>query len=588
MAEPTTVPVPPTPAARPGLVGWARTLTAKVLLEPISTGRLRDLAWPPGLRPVVALALLAYVVCAGVVVLSSAIRRGAELSVSATGSASMPRPYVWLLILTVLVALSLFQTATLHASWWLRVVGVLASLIVMATWGIRSTSVGGGLVETALTVAAMLALLALVVLRARRGFSWWEFPVVLLVLGTPVVAGIELLSRSARPLGYDFVPTYLQSTMTSLAPVALPAAAAAGLSVAEITASATLWATRLTGRFAARRLAYGILLALLALRVGQAIWQLATWDFIEQRWNVLATWTGAALVLAALSVLMIRLGNRRADLEIGSMPDRMGSMALPLGAGLVGMAFAAVLVVSVFGVAGAVAPETVGAMSGAWLDIFASDVGPHISRIVLATVLLVLAVRFARRGAPVPGMLLTAVAVMLLARVTRWATGGVADAGSGPSAPLSLVTLVAVLGAIAWCLGRRRLTPQRAVTLSGALVLSALLGVHDLVADPVGTLIGLSGAGLVLFGLTWDMLTDSARANTGSRRYPVPARVMMLLANSVLAIAMLAYTSLVRDPGATVNLEDFAALGDEILGTALLAATFVALLVAVRENRPAE
>ena len=56
----------------------------------------------------------------------------------------------------------------------------------------------------------------------------------------------------------------------------------------------------------------------------------------------------------------------------------------------------------------------------------------------------------------------------------------------------------------------------------------------------------------------------------------------------MLAITILAYLSLVCDPTATVNLEDFAALGDYLLGTALPAATFVAVLAAVRQARAVE
>jgi hypothetical protein len=63
------------------------------------------------------------------------------------------------------------------------------------------------------------------------------------------------------------------------------------------------------------------------------------------------------------------------------------------------------------------------------------------------------------------------------------------------------------------------------------------------------------------------------------------ARVMLMLANVILAIAILAYTCLVRDPSATVNLDAFATLGDEVLGTALMAAAFVAVLSAVRQER---
>ena len=68
----------------------------------------------------------------------------------------------------------------------------------------------------------------------------------------------------------------------------------------------------------------------------------------------------------------------------------------------------------------------------------------------------------------------------------------------------------------------------------------------------------------------------------------MPTRVLFVLANVLVAISILAFTSLARDPTATINLDDFAMLGDQVLGTALLAATFVAVLVAVRDERTIE
>ena len=63
---------------------------------------------------------------------------------------------------------------------------------------------------------------------------------------------------------------------------------------------------RLTARWAAARVIYAVLAALLALRAGQAAWQLARWDFVEQGWNVLATWALLGVVLAGLSAAVLR------------------------------------------------------------------------------------------------------------------------------------------------------------------------------------------------------------------------------------------------------------------------------------------
>jgi hypothetical protein len=576
-------------AAKPTTVGVLRVFLDRVLRDPVRQGRLRnvDRRWPVGLGAIVATAYLAYGVGMAIVIFSSPIRETAELSISSSSSASMPRSYVWLLLVLVVLALALFQTSAMHASWWLRVVGLIASVVVTATWSLRGTSLAGGLVETVVSALLMIALVVFTLVRGRRPFAWWEFPVVLLLLGTPVVLGVELMNRTSRPLGFDFVPVYLGSTMTMLAPAALPAAVAAGLSVAEITVSATLWATRLTAGHVARRVAYLILVLLLVIRVGQATTSIATWDFVRQGGNVFLTWVIFAGLLAGLSVLMLRLAGVREHLAVSRLPERMAGMSLALGLGLVGLSFIAVVVLGVFSVLAALAPSQMAAQSGAWLNSLSSVTGPNVFRILFALALIGLAIRFARRGQAGTALLLTAVGVMLLARVIRWATSGVLDAGRGFDA-LNLVATAVLLVAISATAVRRRLTPERAVGFSGALVLTALLGYHDFVSDPVGAVLGFSGAGLVLFGLTWGLFTDSGYANSGSRKYPVPTRVLFVLANAMVAISILAYSSLVRDPTATVNLEDFAVVGDEVLGTALLAATFVSVLTAVRGQRPIE
>ena len=201
-------------------------------------------------------------------------------------------------------------------------------------------------------------------------------------------------------------------------------------------------------------------------------------------------------------------------------------------------------------------------------------------RLLVGVALTVLAIRSARRGHLDTALLLGAVAVMLWARVARPLAGGWLDIGSGVGL-LNLLATAVVLGVIGWLLVRRALTPVRAVTLSGALVLTLLFGYRDFVSDPLGALLGVSGIALLLFGLTWALLTEAGPANEGSPRYPTSSRVLLVLANSVLAASVAAYVSLLRDPGATPDLGGFAALGEDTLGAALVAAVLVAALLAV-------
>jgi hypothetical protein len=129
------------------------------------------------------------------------------------------------------------------------------------------------------------------------------------------------------------------------------------------------------------------------------------------------------------------------------------------------------------------------------------------------------------------------------------------------------------------------MTAQRALAFAGLLILSALFSYRDFISDPLGAVLGFSGAALVLFGLTWDLFTGSSWANGHSRRFPRPTRVMLVLTNYVLSMTVLAYAALVRDGSTTIYFDPFAQLGDLILGTGLIAAAAVAIFDSAWRNR---
>jgi hypothetical protein len=206
-------------------------------------------------------------------------------------------------------------------------------------------------------------------------------------------------------------------------------------------------------------------------------------------------------------------------------------------------------------------------------------------RLVTGLVLLVLAAVVARRGSAQLALLLGCTGVMLITLAQRFLTGGhlplVQDADA-----VNLIATAVALALAGWYLVRRRLSRARAVGLTCMLVLSALFSYRDFVSDPVGALIGYSGAALVLFGLTWDFLTSSDWANRDGKRFSRPTRVLLVMANTLMTVSVLAYGALVRNPDAALDLERFAELGNIVFGTALLAAAFLAAGSAVADNRP--
>ncbi len=64
--------------------------------------------------------------------------------------------------------------------------------------------------------------------------------------------------------------------------------------------------------------------------------------------------------------------------------------------------------------------------------------------------------------------------------------------------------------------------------------------------------------------------------------------MLLALTYTLLTVTVLAYGSLVRDPDNYADLDDFAELGDLVLGTALLAAAFTAVLRTVRTEQVIE
>jgi hypothetical protein len=199
----------------------------------------------------------------------------------------------------------------------------------------------------------------------------------------------------------------------------------------------------------------------------------------------------------------------------------------------------------------------------------------------------VLAIRAARRGQASRALVLGCIGVMLIALARTLVLRDSTAARIDPDV-LNLVATCTVLLALAVTVVRRQLTSQRALAFAGILILSTLFSSRDFISDPLGFLLGFSGAALVLFGLTWDLLTESGWGNGDSRRFPRPTRVLLVLTNAVLTMTVLAYAALVRDGSSTIYLDPYAEMGNLILGTALLAAAVIASFDAAWRNAPVD
>jgi hypothetical protein len=145
---------------------------------------------------------------------------------------------------------------------------------------------------------------------------------------------------------------------------------------------------------------------------------------------------------------------------------------------------------------------------------------------------------------------------------------------------------VALLAGAVFAL-RRRLSRQRAAAVLTVLLLAVLYPHRGILGDPASAVLEFSASMVILFGLTWRILTDAQFTRTGSRHFPQPTRVLLFLANSLFACTSVAYLALARGTGTNLDTSDWAAMGADQLGDALfLVALAAGIWLALRGSAP--
>jgi hypothetical protein len=581
----TERPVAPSPPERSWyrLARFGTAIVRQTVVEPIRNGRLRDLDWPYGLRSIVLIGYVGFGVAAATVVLSGLIRRHSNLIVSTTGL-GLPDQMIWPLVVLLSFGVACCMSAALHGPWWLKLLGLLFALMVIGTWSLRRGSLAGWAGWPWIAGALMTGVIILVIIRWRRRFAWWEFAAFWALIGLGMTVGVAE-TRYAKAFGTDFNPLNLQQTAAFLGYLVLPAAALAGASVAEITVRATVSATENAQRLTRRAWPYLILAVVIGVRVAQATWQIAHRDPVVQGWTAML-WAGVLVFAFGLvGVVLLRICRRRGSHPVVSeLSDELGRVGFAVAATLLAVSLPVQVFLAVVQVFASLARN--GANSTLAFDpapILDRIIDP--SRVVVGLALLVLAVLAARRGQASRALVLGSIGVVLT-MLARQLVFGDRTAAPINQDGVNLVTSALIIVAVGVSLAHRRLTHRRALAFAGVLILCALFSYRDFISDPLGSLLGFSGAALVLFGLSWDLFTDSGWGNRESRRFPRPTRVMLVLTNYVLTMTVLAYAALIRDGSTTIYLEPFAELGNLIFGTGLLAAAVVAVLDSTWRDQP--
>lgn len=549
-----------------------RALVVQVLIDPVREGRLDHRQWPAGLMPLAVLAGVGYAAAAALAVFAEPIRRADVLVNSYETSSVLPATASSVLLLLVFLSLALLVTASLHGPWYLG----LASLAVMAMIAAPFAVGRFGF----LGLVSLVLLVALWLLRRGRRFSWWEFPAVASIvwLGTHLP---WLTMENSKAFGVNSAPTLLSSVLSSLTLAAIPALLAAGGALGQVAVLAADTTVSALARSASRSAWWMILAGLLLWRVID----LAGAILDNARWlQPAALLSGMAhLALAWATVwLVLRLARRSLTVAPAQIASGLAGAFVLIGAGLSWPLLALVPGATLNAIATTIGWTELAAATGWITATVQSNLALNLLRALFGVIVIVASIPLIRKGRQGLGVGLAAFGAGTLLDLSVVLAG--LD-GRTTADPLCLVGPVLAILLAGWRFASRTFDGSCAWGLGTVLMVSAGYAHRDWIADPVTALLGFSGVAVLLFGLTWRVLTDGAFTNTDSRAFPRAVRVLLFLGYLLFAMCVVAYVSLARATGGSADVTPFGERGDEFLGTSLLVSALICGLSALLRRR---
>lgn len=571
---------------------WAviRGLVVQVIVEPVRTGRLRSDGWPPGLRPVIAVGIGIYAL-GGVVSLGGRwLRQWLPPGDSAFGIS--PSLFEVTLLLAVVLA-SLVITASLHGPWALRVVGLLVPTVLWLTLA----SMADQVTDLLWPAGSLAVLIIFAGWRWRRDVAWWEFAVVLGIVGLGTLCTRWMIISPAIERGYFDYGIQVVLVIMSVAVFAIPFTITAGAAVSEVALGTATWLVELVSRQISVR----------ALHTLVIIGVVVAWLVLAWRWST-SILPGLAhammVVISAVAVLFSLAGwlavdsliDRRDRLR-GQAPGETRVHQLPEQFRPLGFWLAIVLagpfmlnwiwsrgesglrpILTALGLS--YRPGNLQTRLG--LDDVLGDVfgSGFVVATVLSGVIAAVAIRRRTRGTAE-----LAVVITVLCAVRAAGELGL------PYTEITLDDLALVAVAVTTIvylhgLLSRRLTPTRIEAIAGSLLLSIAVTGRDVFADPLAWILGSSGGALVVIGLVWSFLTGAEDANGDSPRFPRPSRALAIVAYLALAMLIAAFDGVAVT--FAIDLERFVLIGADVFGTALIITGLWALLSVGRSEEVVE
>ncbi len=532
-----------------------RDLIWLTVITPIRDGRPRSAGWPVGLRPIVYATFTVYAIVTLTVIFAGQLRSLDTLITTSTGT-TLPGIAAVLAMGSLVLSLTLLNTAALHLPWWVKVAAVLVTLGVGVVFAIP---VVGDPIMIVPVIGGLLVVVGLLIGRSWASYSWWEFVVVASALGAALFA--PAFSSRAAVVDFDWRGTALEGALQSVLTAALPALFVAGAALAQIAVTASFAGVAASTRELPRR-PLQVLAALLM------VWALVTLaQGVTDPENVREAWVGSMIQLGTIGALVYGLvkvaGRAPAWSDLNEDSTRLNYLVALSCVGYLIISPVTSVLREVARLAGI---DWLYAVTDGFAFVTRQDWFTSAVRATVGVVGLVLTVPQARRGRPWAAMFLAALTVLAMADLVRvtgltWLNDSIAQL-----AATLLVVLLLTAAALALT---GRLDPQGAAALACGVLLCVVYPHRAILDDPISAALGFSGIGAVLFGLIWRLLTEADITRVGTPKWPLPSRVLLFCASALLGVSSTAYVALTRGSGTSLDISLFTDAGDALLGTPL-------------------
>ena len=543
-------------------------------VDPVREGRPQPRSWPRGLAPVGAAVLVLYVGLGLTIIFAAPLRQG-DLSLGYSSQTSLPTVTLGLLLTGIIISLVLAHTAAIRGPWWLKI--TLFILGGNALYFITIFSVIQNLLTLFISVGMYAALLVFTLVRSRKAYAWWEFVVVGLLVGMAAFGPWLFATPQV-----DARVIAIEGTLGGLSVLAYPALLAAGVAPAQIVVKGAQAA-------ASRPLRPSFFWIICVIATGWFVVQTVLSVLnggVDLSVNALTSSLVVLVVLALVLGIWLIRAKRPAPQAPEEYPTAWEPWLLPLSAAIAGLALISLslqLISRFVRLAGLT--ELYGRLDAVWRVLINANLGT-IWRALLGVLLLIIAWRSSGQGKTATAAVITAFAVSAIADALGLLPG-LAFLHDRTTTAMGVIAAAVALVAGAVLAIRRSLTNRHAIGILTVVLLAVLYPHRDFLDDPASFALFFSAQLLVLFGLTWRLLTGSSAARESSRRFPQSTRILLVLANTLFAVTTVAFVALSRAKATASDTAVWGANGDWILGEPLFIISLVAATWLVVRPAPA-